>query len=107
MRFDGRLTLDDSIFGENVADSKGGAVYNAGVLTATLGNSVFSDDAAESGGAIYNDGTATLDNITLYANSASDSGGRYLQQRQAYLNQLRAHRKQCPLGVAGFSRRMM
>ena len=68
-----RLTLTSG----NVSGQSGGAVSNQGTLTldrCTLtGNSASGDGCR--GGAIYNSGTLTLLSSTLYGNTASSSGG--------------------------------
>lgn len=50
----------------------GGALFNLG--TASLQNSTISGNSATSGGAIYNAGTLTVSNSTFSGNSAQDGG---------------------------------
>jgi hypothetical protein len=56
--------------------NSGGAIYNEGSGTLTIGNSTLAGNSATgSGGAIWNDGTLTITASTLAGNSAADSGG--------------------------------
>jgi cysteine-rich repeat protein/predicted outer membrane repeat protein len=71
----GLVTVTDSTLAGNHAGS-GGGIHNAGTLT--ISNSTFSANSADSGngGAIYkSDGTLTVSDSTFSGNSASDSGG--------------------------------
>jgi hypothetical protein len=70
-------TLNNVTFSGNSA-TIGGALYNAGYdgnSTMSLNNVTFSDNSAENGGAFFNEtGTATLNNVILWNDSASISG---------------------------------
>ncbi|MCB0017993.1 MAG: CSLREA domain-containing protein, partial [Anaerolineales bacterium] len=76
-------TINDSTISGNTAEEhNGGGVYinSDGVVTIT--NSTFADNQAATnmstgtvGGAIYNNGTLTVVNSTLYNNFAHDAGG--------------------------------
>jgi CSLREA domain-containing protein len=84
----GTLTVNDSLFSENIASVSGGNITNSGTLV--VNNSTFIGNAsltsASIGGGIYNvfSGTATIRNSTfsgIYSNSASaifNSGGSTL-----------------------------
>ena len=67
-------TITNSTFSENTANF-GGGIDNEGLLRVT--NSTFSRNAASGGygGAIFNDGTLDVVNATFAANSAFQSGG--------------------------------
>ncbi len=84
----GTLTVNDSLFSENIASVSGGNITNSGTLV--VNNSTFIGNAsltsASIGGGIYNvlSGTATIRNSTfsgIYSNSGSaifNSGGSTL-----------------------------
>ena len=70
-------TLNNITFSGNSANS-GGAVYNAGydgTSTMTLNNVTFNANSAVNAGALYNEaGTATLNNVIAWGDSASTVG---------------------------------
>ena len=68
-------TITDSTLSSNTASLRGGgAIANRGDLTVT--DSTLSGNSAQTGGGgIYNDGTATITNCTIYNNTASQGGG--------------------------------
>jgi predicted outer membrane repeat protein len=100
----GVLTILNVLFTKNWANgycysgcsgsppNKGGAIYNAGVITGRnvsfTENIAANHDEAASGGAIYNEGSITLDNVLFKKNgvlddlpwSASEKGGAVYQQ---------------------------
>jgi len=71
------LTLRNLTLVDGFGATSGGAIYNDG--SAWIENSALSENAvSESGGAVYNSGTMDIDNSTLYSNSVSlhyGSGG--------------------------------
>ena len=67
------LTVRDSLFSNNAADI-GGAIYNLTTLD-VHGSTFTSNTAADSGGAIYNAGSVTLQESTLSGNIAGSAGG--------------------------------
>jgi CSLREA domain-containing protein len=70
----GTLTITNSTFYGNNADTGGGIVSNAGTLTIT--NSIFSGNSAYDGGAIAeNGGGVTITSTTFSGNSGSAEGG--------------------------------
>jgi predicted outer membrane repeat protein len=70
-------TLNNVTFSGNSATS-GGALYNAGYdghATMALNNVTFNGNSAANGGAFFNEtGTATLNNVILWSDSASTAG---------------------------------
>ena len=76
-------TLNQLVFSGNLANSSGGAIYNAGVggtASPTLTNSTLSGNSAANGGAMFNNGVTgtsspTIGNVTFANNSASQCGG--------------------------------
>jgi filamentous hemagglutinin family protein len=66
------LNINNSTFSNNSANT-GGAIYNQG--TATITNSTFSSNSANFGGAITNQGIATITNSTFSGNSSQNEGG--------------------------------
>lgn len=66
--------VSQSLFYANNAGSRGGAIFNEGIVTST--NATFSGNHAGSrGGAIFNTGTLSLLNNTLTLNTADQTGG--------------------------------
>jgi CSLREA domain-containing protein len=99
---EGALTITNSTFSGNSADTQGGAIHNAVGATLTisnstitgntggtwgggissfgtlmtLANSTISDNSAANGGGIFNDvGTMTITNSTMTGNNATYGGG--------------------------------
>lgn len=79
----GTFEVRDSVFAGNSANA-GGAIYNdgfafsGGTASATLAVrdcSFLANTATDSGGAIYNGGTATIQQSTLSGNTAGSDGG--------------------------------
>lgn len=76
--------VSQSLFVENSAGSRGGAIYNLGTTTAD--NTTFSANHAGSlGGAIFNLGTLDLLNNTIAFNTADNSGSGIANQHIAKL----------------------
>jgi CSLREA domain-containing protein len=80
--FGGSVTITDSTFTSNMAHNgsgytRGGAIFNdiSGPGTVTIYKSTFSDNSAELGGAIINNGILAIVNSTFSDNSATISGG--------------------------------
>ncbi len=73
----GTLDVRGSTFSGNSASDRGGAIYNFG--SAAIQDSTLSGNSATRGGAIYNDNdpfaTLSVRGSTFSGNSASDSGG--------------------------------
>ena len=68
----GNLTLHQvTLTGGSIADA-GGGIFNQGTLT--LNNSTLTANTADAGGGIYNSGTLTLNNSTLSGNTANFAG---------------------------------
>ncbi len=75
------LVIEDSIFENNKADDRGGAVY--GVKNITVDNSLFLSNSTltftgnfgNDGGAIHADGNMTITNSTFEGNESVDNGG--------------------------------
>jgi predicted outer membrane repeat protein len=72
----GGLRAERSVFRDNYA-THGGAIYNLGILT--LEDTLFEINFSDNGGAIYNGGNmdiaAILQDVTFDSNGASDNGG--------------------------------
>ncbi len=73
---DGHITLNKALLTDNSAD-QGGGIYNEGTMTLT--NAILNDNEATTytGGGIYNDSGSSLSltNVTLSKNSAESGGG--------------------------------
>jgi predicted outer membrane repeat protein len=75
------LTVTNSTFSDNLAQTGGGGIYNDGTLTVTSstlsGNDTVYDTggSATAGGGIYNSGILSVTNSTLSGNSATKYGG--------------------------------
>ena len=67
------MTVTNSVFSGNFAVDEGGAIRSGGTLTVT--NSTFSDNSAQSGGGIEHLGNLTVADSTFLNNSASFGGG--------------------------------
>ena len=68
------LTVEDSVFADNLATAAGGAIENeSGTLLLTRTSLVA--NSASCGGGLDNFGAATLTNVTISGNSAACSGG--------------------------------
>lgn len=66
--------IQNTIFYNNSADERGGAIYNeGGKLNAILVD--FKENSAKNGGAIGNSGAAELEAVTFDKNNASNDGG--------------------------------
>ena len=72
----GTLTIYRSVFSGNIASLSGGGISNL-IGTLTLTNTTFSANSANNeGGAIYNTGEATMNFVTITANTAdNDNNG--------------------------------
>lgn len=64
------LQIQDSNFIDNRAAQYGAAIYNESGGQLTIQNTLFRDNTAEKGGAIYNLGTLTLEAITVRGNTS-------------------------------------
>ena len=73
VNWQGTLTISNSSFSGNSADS-GGAIYNRDG-TVSISDSVFSNNTAGWGGAIHNHGELSMVNSSFNGNSADISGG--------------------------------
>jgi len=71
----GELILEDVIL-ENNSAVRGGAIYNAGVLT-MKGGAIQNNSASEFGGGIYNAGQMDLDGVNIHENDAPEGSGVY------------------------------
>lgn len=70
------LSIRSSTFNNNQADLNGGAVSSDGPISFILNSTFSSNNALQNGGALYNgNGLTTLDNNTIYKNSAHNGGG--------------------------------
>ncbi|MGB9978169.1 beta strand repeat-containing protein [Methanobacterium sp.] len=69
----GNVTVTGSIFTDNSASNKGGAVYNEGLFKVI--SCIFKGNTADYGGAIYNWDTLNIKGSTFTSNNASMSGG--------------------------------
>ncbi|MEM7028117.1 MAG: LamG-like jellyroll fold domain-containing protein [Chloroflexota bacterium] len=80
---DNSLIVVNSVFTNNQAigwrvnfdDADGGAIYNKRDADIQISGSLFTDNLADTGGAIYNDGTGMVINNTFYNNTAELTGG--------------------------------
>ena len=73
----GNVTLTDCHVSGNTATGRGGALYNANNADSTaVTNTIFSDNTAERGGAVYvYDGSVELNNCAVIGNKANATGG--------------------------------
>ncbi len=62
-------------FVPDAADADGGAVYNQPGARLDADNSTITNNSANKGGAIMNDGVVTLNNVTISHNTAANTGG--------------------------------
>lgn len=69
------LNVIDSTLSSNSATEYGGAVYVSDGGEVTVRDSILTGNVAERGGGLTIDGTATLDNAIVHANTASSGGG--------------------------------
>ena len=72
---EGTLILINSTVRLCTSSNGAGGIYNKESSTLTLNNSTLSNNNANSGGAIRNDGTLILNNSTLSDNNAGNGGG--------------------------------
>ena len=76
------LAISGSLFVDNSA-TLGGAIFNA-MSNITLANVTFSGNQATDGGALYNSySNAELDNLTFTGNNASNDGGAIFNEQSA------------------------
>ena len=74
----GEISIIDSVFHDNSADARGGAVYNDRFGTLVIINSVMrGNSAGGEGGGLYADGAADLAHLTLADNAAAQGGGLF------------------------------
>ena len=71
------LSLDRTIFSNNVSGATGAAITNDNGTILNVANSTFSNNSASAGSAIANFGTATISNTTFSNNSATVVGALY------------------------------
>lgn len=69
----GVITVKDSTFTGNTASEKGGAIYNANVLT-LAGTNIFSGNTAAEGADIYNEGTLHINDTTTLDGGIAGTG---------------------------------
>jgi CSLREA domain-containing protein len=84
----GSLTLDGGQLLSNTASRDGGGVYVAAASTLTQAgvSTIAHNDAGSSGGGVYlHQGSATLGEAQVFANTAAWGGGIYVYQGQATL----------------------
>jgi len=72
---EGTLTVTNSTLSGNEAVDEGGGIYNASGSSLTVSNCTLADNSAEDGGGIDNEGTLTVTNSTIANNSGSQGGG--------------------------------
>ena len=70
---DGNVTVNSSIFTDNSAPNRGGAVYNEGLFN--MSRCEFTGNTADYGGAIYNWNILNVKGSTFTSNNAGMSGG--------------------------------
>jgi hypothetical protein len=81
----GTLTISRSIFQDNYLRSshigngsgEGGALFNTGIASATISDTLFTGNSVRTGGAIVNKGTLEIENSTISGNYARDGSGIY------------------------------
>ena len=73
------VVLNGCVFDNNVAGSRGGAMYYHLETSATLTNCTFTNNSSDQGGGIYTSsfGTFSLAECTFTSNSATQGGGLY------------------------------
>ena len=71
----GSLTITESIFNNNTAQREGGAIFNQDECVMTITGSTLTENTAEYGGAIHNNGSLTITSSTLTENTARWDGG--------------------------------
>jgi len=80
----GLLTLENTIFSDNLAVAAGGGIYNSAYYqggwhygTLNVLDSTFLNNTAKDGGAIHNQGTVNVTGSTFYNNTATGAGGAH------------------------------
>ena len=75
----GTLTINNSTISGNSASVNGGGICQTGgtlmINNSTIGSTFLGNSADGSGGGIYNGGTLTISNATIYGNRAINGGG--------------------------------
>jgi hypothetical protein len=68
-------TVTDTIVTGNLANLRGGGIHNYDSATIDITRGILSDNEADEGGGIFNEGSAVLDDVTLRTNLADSGGG--------------------------------
>jgi hypothetical protein len=68
-------TLTDTIVTGNLANLSGGGIRNYDLATIDITRGILSDNEADDGGGIFNEGSAVLTDVTLRTNFALSGGG--------------------------------
>ena len=74
----GKLMVMSSLVSGNGSSNSGGGICNDSGATCVVVGSTLTENAANFGGAILNDGVCTLIDSTLNDNTATSMGGRHL-----------------------------
>lgn len=91
----GRLSINNSIFSDNYAGDRGGAIRNHSLQHLDVNNSLFEGNSAEWGGAIHSHGETYINNSSFFDNTARTNrrqggGGLYISgYRDANVNYYR------------------
>jgi hypothetical protein len=77
--YEGNVTVNDCVLSDNSARDgfAGGAIYNSAGYVTINNSTLTANSTGNDGGAIYNYCVLTINNSTLYSNSATDGGGIY------------------------------
>ena len=81
----GNLTVTNLTIQGGASTAGGGGIRNLGG-TLTLSGVTLTQNTAVDGGAVFNDGTATLRNVTISGNQATNNGGGLYNSGTATLN---------------------
>ncbi len=104
---DGEASIINSRFTSNSASTDGGAIANYEDELARISNSVFTDNAADNGGAIFNDGrgksSLSVTDSIFTGNSASHGGGAIRSDDEIMINSSNFTRNTALLGGAIFN----
>ena len=80
------VTIQNCRFTNNTASTKGGAYYIFMNQNGTIVNSIFDENNAKLGGAVYNKGNITMTNCDLVNNHALENGGAmYNESHDSYI----------------------
>lgn len=83
---DGNSSITSSLFTGNSAGDEGGAIRGAEDSDVNVRQSIFRDNEAEDGGAIYSWGELSVDRSTFINNSAVEEGGGIANHGMARIN---------------------